>query len=170
MADTGFRRSEIAGIRPVDINWEPRTTKVWGKGAKERLGKFSDTAERYLKEHLASYTPNGNIWGLNYWGIGTMLRRLSKATGIVSNPHSFRRAWAIEGIKNGVSLLDVQVLGGWESLEMVKRYAREVNSEDAISRYKPLMSSDQRQAQTRTQERCHPGCPPPRSANYPLTP
>ena len=142
MADTGFRRGEIAGIKLVDINWESRIVKVWGKGAKQRIAKFSDTTERYLKEHLASHTPTDNIWGLNYWGIGTMLRRAQVATGITCNPHSFRRAWAIESIKDGVNLLDVQVLGGWESLEMVKRYAREVNSEDAISRYRPLMSSE----------------------------
>jgi len=141
MADTGFRKGELAGIRLTDVNWEARTIKVWGKGAKERVGKFSDTTERYLREHLASYRPNGNIWGLNYYGIASMLSRLEKATGITCNPHSFRRAWAIESIKSGVNLLDVQVLGGWDDLEMVKRYAREVNSEDAISRYRPLMQS-----------------------------
>ena len=141
MVDTGFRKGELAGIRLTDVNWEARTIKVWGKGAKERVGKFSDTTERYLREHLASYRPNGNIWGLNYYGIASMLSRLEKATGITCNPHSFRRAWAIESIKSGVNLLDVQVLGGWDDLEMVKRYAREVNSEDAISRYRPLMQS-----------------------------
>lgn len=137
--DTGFRRFEIASIKPQDINWETKTVKVWGKGNKESIGKFSDTTARYLKEHLAAFSPNGNIWGLNYWGIGTMLRRLKEATGITCNAHSFRRAWSIEALKQEVNLIDVQVLGGWESLEMVKRYAREVNSEDAISRYKPLM-------------------------------
>ncbi len=141
MADTGFRRFEIAEIQLRDINWETRTIKVKGKGAKERVGKFSDTTERYLREHLTSYTPNGNIWGINYNGIGMVFRRLQKKTGITCNPHSLRRAWAIESIKSGVNLLDVQVLGGWDDLEMVKRYAREVNSEDAISRYKPLMQS-----------------------------
>jgi site-specific recombinase XerD len=139
MADTGFRRCEIAGIQLGDIRWDTRLIKVMGKGAKERIGKFSDTTEHYLREHLASYTPNGNIWGINYYGIGMVFRRLQKKTGITCNPHSFRRAWAIESIRQGVNLLDVQVLGGWEDFDMVKRYAREVNSEDAISRYKPLM-------------------------------
>jgi integrase/recombinase XerD len=141
LVDTGFRREELIDIKIADIDWERRTVRVWGKGAKERVGKFSDTTERYLREHLASYRPNGNIWGINYNGIGSMLKRLEKATGITCNPHSFRRTWAIENIRRGVNLLDVQVLGGWDDLEMVKRYAREVNSEDAISRYKPLMQS-----------------------------
>jgi site-specific recombinase XerD len=143
MVDTGFRRCEIAGIQLGDINWNTRTIKVMGKGAKERVGRFSDTTEHHLREHLASYSPNGNIWGINYYGIGMVFRRLQRKTGITCNPHSFRRAWAIESIKQGVNLLDVQVLGGWEDLEMVKRYAREVNSEDAIARYKPLMQGTQ---------------------------
>jgi integrase/recombinase XerC len=140
-ADTGFRLSELANIKAEDINWQRQTVKVWGKGAKQRVGKFSDTTANYLRQHLESYASNGNIWGVNQRGIAEMLKRLRLRTGVVCNPHSFRRAWAIETIKNGTNLIDVQVLGGWEDLEMVKRYAREVNSEDAISRYKPLMQS-----------------------------
>ena len=142
LVDTGFRRQEIANIGLEDIDWQNQTVKVWGKGAKQRVGKLSNTTIRYLKGHLATYNPNsGNIWGLNSSGIQTFLRRLKLATGIPCNSHSFRRTWAIENIKRGVNLLDVQVLGGWESLEMVKHYAREVNSEDAITRYKPLMEN-----------------------------
>jgi len=136
---TGFRLGELANIKPEDINREQQTVKVWGKGAKERVGKFGDTTAQCLKEHLASYSPNGNIWGLTADGIASVLKRLSRKAGVTCNPHSFRRAWTMETIRNGANLLDVQVLGGWASLEMVRRYARELNSEDAISRYKPLL-------------------------------
>jgi len=138
-ADTGFRLSELACIKPEDIDWQKQTVKVWGKGVKQRMGKFSNTTTRYLKEHLATYPPNGNIWGINQRGITIMLKRMKQQTYITCNPHSFRRAWVIEAIKNGTNLIDVQALGGWESLEMVRRYAREVSSEDAIERYQPLM-------------------------------
>lgn len=140
-ADTGFRLSELARIKPEDIDWQSHTVKVWGKGAKQRVGKFSDTTASFLRQHLATCAANGNVWGINQRGIAIMLKRLGIRTGIRCNPHSFRRTWAIETIKNGTNLIDIQVLGGWEDLEMVKRYAREVNSEDAISRYKPLMQS-----------------------------
>jgi site-specific recombinase XerD len=138
-ADTGFRLNELASIPPQDINWETQTVQVWGKGAKQRKGRFGDITTRYLREHLAGFSVNGNIWGLSVDGIASMLKRLQRKTGIVCNPHSFRRTWTIETIKNGTNLLDVQILGGWEGLEMVRRYAREVNSEDAISRYKPVL-------------------------------
>jgi len=140
MMDTGFRREEVANIKLKDIDWERKLVKVWGKGAKERVGKLSDTTLVYLREHLETFNPNGgSIWGLSGRGIQAFLRRLKTTTGIPCNPHSFRRSWTIESIKNGTNLLDVQLLGGWESFEMVKRYAREVNSEDAVSRYKTLL-------------------------------
>jgi integrase/recombinase XerD len=141
LMDLGLRNSELASIKPEDIDWQRQTVKVWGKGAKQRVGKFSDTTASYLREHLATYTPNGNVWGINQWGIAIMLKRLGLRTGITCNPHSFRRAWAIETIKTGTNLIDVEALGGWESLEMVRHYAREVSSEDAIERYRPVMST-----------------------------
>jgi len=127
------------GYTSQDIGWETQTIQVWGKRAKQRKGRFGHISTRYLREHLAGFSPNGNIWGLSADGIASMLKRLQRKTGIVCNPHSFRRTWTIETIKNGTNLLDVQILGGWESLEMVRRYAREVNSEDAILRYKPVL-------------------------------
>lgn len=139
--DTGFRLSEVASIKPEDVDWQTRTVKVWGKGVKQRVGKFGDTTAAYFREHLDSYSPNGNIWGLSAAGIGTMLKRLQSRTGITCNAHSFRRAWAIETIRNGTNLIDVQALGGWESFEMVRRYVREVTSEDAVQRYRPLTSA-----------------------------
>lgn len=137
--DTGFRLGELASIQPRNIYWETQTVQVWGKGAKERRGRFGDITAHYLRVHLASHSPSGNVWGLTADGIASMLKRLQKKCGLVCNPHSFRRAWVIETIKNGTNLLDAQILGGWESLEMVKRYCQEMNSEDAILRYKPVL-------------------------------
>lgn len=136
LMDTGFRLNEIAGIRPEDLTLRERTVKVRGKGNKERMGRYGETTDKHLNEHFATYSPNGNIWGITYEGIRVMLQRLKKKTGIVCNAHSFRRAWAIESIKKGVNLLDIQLLGGWVDFEMVKTYAREVTSDDAIRRYK----------------------------------
>lgn len=138
--DTGMRLNELANIKLVNINWNNNTIRVWGKGGKERLIKFGDKSATYLRQYLDNnINQKGNTWSLNPSGISIMLRRLERKTGIKCNPHSFRHAWAIESIKHGVNLLDVQVLGGWDSLEMVKHYAQEINSEDAITRYKPLL-------------------------------
>jgi len=37
--------------------------------------------------------------------------------------HDLRHTWATWAATNGVSLLELQQLGGWASLEMVQRYA-----------------------------------------------
>lgn len=137
--DTGFRLSELANIQPQDIHWATQTVRVWGKGAKERKGAFGGLTADHLRVHMAGHSSGGNVWGLTADGIANMLKRLHKKSGLVCNPHSFRRAWAIENHRRGVSLLDLQILGGWESLDMVKRYAQELNSEDAILRCKPLL-------------------------------
>lgn len=68
-----------------------------------------------------------------------MLKRLQKQAGIKANPHSFRRAFAIELRKRGVDSLTVQYLGGWESLDMVERYSKAAKQEIALAEYVPLM-------------------------------
>lgn len=83
LSDTGFRLTEIAGILPQDIDWATQTVTVWGKGSKQRRGKFGDVTCQYLRKHISSYSPDGNIWGLKATGIAIMLKRLHKKTGIV---------------------------------------------------------------------------------------
>jgi hypothetical protein len=61
---------------------------VIDKGNKEAFAPFGELTEEYLKAWLAQYQPNGNIWGINQWGIVSMLRRLETATGLPFNPHT----------------------------------------------------------------------------------
>jgi len=39
----------------------------------------------------------------------------------------------------GVGELDIQQLGRWESLEMVRRYTKAFTFDDAAERYKPIV-------------------------------
>ena len=76
--ESGLRLSELTNIKPNDIDWEHRLIKVLGKGRKEAYAPFGELSAGYLREWLAQYTPDGNIWGLNQWGITSMLRRLQE--------------------------------------------------------------------------------------------
>lgn len=107
-----------------------------GKGRKEALAPFGELSEGYLKAWLAQYQPNGNIWGLNKWGITSMLRRLEAASGLPCNPHTFRRTFACLLRKAGVDTMTIKDLGRWESLEMVQRYTRSVTFNDSLKFYK----------------------------------
>ena len=135
--ESGLRLSELTCIRRTDIDWRNRIIKVLGKGRKEAYAPFGELTERYLKEWLFEYNPNGgNIWGLNSWGIVSMLRRLEKQTGLPCNPHTFRRTFACLLRKAGVDTMTIKDLGRWESLEMVQRYTRSVQFEDSLKFYK----------------------------------
>lgn len=138
--ESGLRLSELVNIQPRDIDWNSRVIRVIGKGKKEAFAPFGELTERYLKAWLAQYQPDGNIWGINEWGIISMLRRLEAATGITCNPHTFRRTFACLLRKSGVDVMTIKDLGRWESLEMVRRYTRSVSFNDSLKFYKAPLS------------------------------
>ena len=138
--ESGLRLSELTRIRLYDIDWRSRTIKTIGKGNKEAYAPFGSLSEQYIKAWLAEYQPNGNIWGLNNWGIISMLRRLEAATGLPCNHHTFRRTFACLLRKAGVDTMTIKDLGRWESLEMVQRYTRSVTFEDCMKHYKAPLS------------------------------
>jgi site-specific recombinase XerD len=56
LLDLGVRRSELAGVRPIDIDLSSRQVTVFGKGQKSRViplrGRIVLEIERYLIEPL----------------------------------------------------------------------------------------------------------------------
>jgi site-specific recombinase XerD len=138
--ESGLRLSELTNIKLSDINWQSRIIRVLGKGNKEGLAPFGKLSETYLKQWLAEHTPNGNVWGINMWGVSSMLQRLEVDTGIKCNPHTFRRTFACLLRKAGIDCLTIKDLGRWESLEMVQRYTRSVTFEDSLKHYRAPLS------------------------------
>jgi len=100
--ESGLRLSELASIKANDIDWDNRTIRIIGKGRKEAYAPFGALSEGYLKKWLGQHSPNGNIWGINEWGIVSMLRRLENSIGLPCNPHTFRRTFACLLRKAGV--------------------------------------------------------------------
>jgi integrase len=141
--ESGLRLSELIGIRTEDIDWNNQTIKIVGKGRKEDYAPFGEQTGKYLRIWLAEYEPNGDIWGLNQWGIATMLRRLENLTGIPCNPHTFRRIFACLLRKAGVDTLTIKNLGRWDSLEMVQRYTRSVTFNYSLKFYRAPLSLGQ---------------------------
>jgi site-specific recombinase XerD len=73
-----------------------------------------------------------NIWGLERRGIQIMLFRLQERTGLNCNPHTFRRTFASNLHRAGLDVEHIMRLGGWESLDMVLRYTRNVRFEESL--------------------------------------
>jgi len=142
--ESGLRLSELASIKPDNINWTNRTIQVIGKGRKEAVAPFGSLTKIYLHAWLGEYKTDGNIWGLNTWGISSMLRRLKQVTGLPCNPHTFRRTFACLLRKAGVDIMTIKDLGRWESLEMVQRYTRSVTFNDSLKFYKAPLKEDEK--------------------------
>ena len=140
--ESGLRLSEMANIKLESINWTNRTVRVLGKGRKEAYAAFGDLTGKYMKSWIQQYQPNGNIWGLNKWGIISMLRRLEKSTGITCNPHVFRRTFACLLRQSGLDVLTIKDLGRWETVAMVEHYTRSIGFHDSLKFYKGPLSDD----------------------------
>jgi integrase len=141
LAESGLRLSELANVKPDDIDWESRVIRVLGKGNKEAYAPFGELSGKYIKEWLGeSHSNTGNIWGITKNGIDDMLERLRAKTGLPCNPHTFRRTFACLLRKAGVDTMTIKDLGRWESLEMVQRYTRSVTFQDSLKFYKAPLS------------------------------
>ena len=137
LADSGMRLSEIASIQLDAIDWETYTATIIGKGNKQRRAPFTERTAKLLKFHLANNGhSNSNIWGINEYGIQKMLKRLSQDTRIKCNPHTFRRGFACNLHKKGLSTLSIMHLGGWEDLSMVLRYTKSITFDDCLVHYR----------------------------------
>jgi site-specific recombinase XerD len=138
--ESGLRLSELVNVSQEDINWSDKTIQVMGKGRKEALAPLGRLSQKYLREWLTKHQSNGNIWGLNTWGVISMLRRLENVTGIPCNPHIFRRTFACLLRKAGLDVMTIKDLGRWESLEMVQRYTRTVTFRDSLKFYQSVLA------------------------------
>ena len=69
-------------------------------------------------------------------GVKQMLRRLGRTTGLAKvHAHRFRHTFATWAIEEGARELDVQLLLGHSSPDMVRRYASSYNAEQAARRH-----------------------------------
>ena len=136
LCETGLRLSELESIKTQDIDFEARTIKVWGKGSKQRIVSYGEVTGAFMREYKHE---DEQYLGITYNAIKLMLHKLGKATGVKCNPHAFRRMFATESVRNGMNLFHVQSLLGHSNLAMTRLYAEQVNSEDAVIAYKPIL-------------------------------
>jgi len=140
LADSGMRLNELTSVKASDIDWSSYTITIIGKGNKQRKAPFTERSAKLLQVYLGDNHHNGNIWNMGRYGVQTMLKRLEAKTGIDCNPHSFRRGFACNLHKRGLSTLDIMHLGGWEGLDMVLKYTRSITFEDCLEHYKSVNS------------------------------
>ncbi len=140
LADSGARRSELASLKAQDVDLDKQRIRlIHGKGGKEGKLVFGKRTKQLLQEHMKDCAQEVSLFGLTSYSVQTMLRRLADRTGIPCTAHSFRRGFATQLRKAGLSELDICELGRWSSTAMVKRYTRSYEFEDAASRYQAIV-------------------------------
>ena len=129
---TGMRISELVNLKLVDIDMQRCVIKVLGKGSKERLIPFGESALESLNIYLNDRTdsPSKEVFLSNR---GTKLSRVSfwkrvKVYLLRENlknsisPHTLRHAFATHLLNRGADLRSVQLLLGHSDLSTTQIY------------------------------------------------
>ncbi|MFA5057638.1 MAG: tyrosine-type recombinase/integrase [Opitutaceae bacterium] len=136
---SGVRADELLGLNTTSVDLTNCTARVLGKGAKERVVPFGETARRHLEIYLRSIRPlllratgEPALW-LNRAGermpYFTFRRQLAELSARARLPvevtaHTFRRSFTTELIRGGANIYHVKELLGHESLETLKPYTK----------------------------------------------
>ena len=129
---TGMRISELLNLKIIDMDIQRCVVKVIGKGSKERLIPFGESALEALNNYLPlrKNTASKEVFLSNR---GTKLTRVAfwkriKIYLLRSNlkesisPHTLRHAFATHLLKNGADLRTIQLILGHESITTTEIY------------------------------------------------
>jgi len=146
---TGLRVSELTGLRDEDIHFAERLVRVMGKGKKERIVPFHESAAaimaRYLAGRRAEFQGRNDRVFVNSRG-GTLSQRsveriLQKVyhdltlSGRHVHPHLLRHSFATHLLQRGANLRIIQELLGHANLATTEKYTT-LNFADLLNTYK----------------------------------
>jgi len=146
---TGLRVSELTGLRDEDIHFAERLVRVMGKGKKERIVPFHESAAaimvRYLAGRRAEFQGRNDRVFVNSRG-GPLSQRsveriLQKVyhdltlSGRHVHPHLLRHSFATHLLQRGANLRIIQELLGHANLATTEKYTT-LNFADLLNTYK----------------------------------
>ena len=133
---TGIRRSELVGLNLDDIDFPQMRIKVFGKGSKERIVPFNESAKRALEEYISRARPlfdkSGTERALFLARSGARIsseevylivrKYLRQVTDGKSSPHILRHTFATHLLERGADLMAIKELLGHESIATTQVY------------------------------------------------
>lgn len=138
-AFTGLRLQELISMNVDDVDFERRTLRVFGKGAKERIvpmnEKVNDAMSRYLAVRVFAESEavflSKRQKRLSPRGIQKIVRDYSIRAGILKrriSPHKLRHTFATLLHHHGVDVLEIQNLLGHASVTSTQIYTHTSSS------------------------------------------
>jgi integrase/recombinase XerC len=145
----GLRLSEVAGIRPRDLDFEQAAVTVLGKGKKVRIAPVGRTAmdavKHYLKwrENTGPVDPSAALFRnradgpLSPRSVARVVGKYAKSVAGAENvsPHALRHSFATHLLDSGADLLAVKEMLGHESVRTTQIYTH-VSTEKIARVYK----------------------------------
>jgi site-specific recombinase XerD len=139
LVDTGMRVSELCGLRVEDVDRGTGELVVLGKGGKKRQVYMGATTRRALWRYLeadrrlvssdeALFVSVGGIRsgaGLTPNGVHQVVKKAGRAAGLVvvrPSPHTLRHTFAVNFLRGGGNLFELQQLMGHTDLTVLRRY------------------------------------------------
>lgn len=133
---TGCRLSEIINVKTDDVDWTTGSTKVIGKGDKERVVYLNAKAQYHLRKYLEEKRHNEDYCEylfttqrrpyrqLRNKSVQDIVEKIGKRAGLSTklHPHKFRHTMATLAIDKGIELGDLQQLLGHSSSNTTLRY------------------------------------------------
>ncbi|WP_244216376.1 tyrosine-type recombinase/integrase [Herbaspirillum rubrisubalbicans] len=126
---TGLRRSNVTGLRWDQIDIKRQIACFDGEDMKNGASQvvpLNDDAMRILLARMGAHP----VFVFTYKGrriiqasTAAWYKALDRAGIYDFRWHDLRHTWASWHVQSGTPLLALQELGGWESAEMVRRYA-----------------------------------------------
>lgn len=158
MYATGIRVSEAANLCISNINFNNKTAFITGKGDKDRIVLFNETAKEYVQLYMNTARLkylndiNSDILFLNHSnnktfdtpittkGIEYALKKRVLSAGIYKDvhPHLLRHSFATHMLQNGADLRTVQELLGHSDLSTTQIYTHVVlNDKEEAFKHHP---------------------------------
>lgn len=132
---TGIRRSELVGLRLLDIDFPRMDIKVLGKGNKERLVPFEEGLKRLLDDYICirkeEVSPDNDFLFVTEKGkpiYDKLVYRVVKkylsevTTQGKRSPHVLRHSFATHLLNNGAELEAIKELLGHSNLSATQIY------------------------------------------------
>lgn len=142
LLDTGIRRQELADLHLTDVNLTTGALTIRrGKGGDPRTVYLGANSRRTMMQYLRIRNQQSQaLWltddgePLTNSGIRQILRRRADRAKIPEpGLHSFRRAFALNFLRNGGDVLSLQRLLGHASLDIINRYVKMLNADVAAA-------------------------------------